>query len=259
MTELYHHGVKGMKWGVRRYRNKDGSYTALGLKRLGERNLKKARTANLEKWGKSADTNVLYISGYSGSGKSTTALSMKRPGDKVIHLDAYSEFETRSTKAIRDKSFDRYLDKKVPNWKRMMNATEDGEKGSMIRNSSDYWKTVDKFREAITSYSKEQYKNGHRVIVEGVQIADDWLAPNKKFYDGKPGVVLGTGVISSMSRAFERDGRGNLIKGLANLDSAKDYVKWFLDTNAKLDDLAGSVQAKRGEEWVKKYLKQGGI
>ena len=31
--ELYHHGVKGMKWGVRRYQNKDGSLTAAGKKR----------------------------------------------------------------------------------------------------------------------------------------------------------------------------------------------------------------------------------
>lgn len=31
--ELYHYGVKGMKWGVRRYQNKDGSYTAAGKKR----------------------------------------------------------------------------------------------------------------------------------------------------------------------------------------------------------------------------------
>lgn len=32
--ELYHHGVKGMKWGVRRYRNYDGSYTQAGVKRF---------------------------------------------------------------------------------------------------------------------------------------------------------------------------------------------------------------------------------
>lgn len=34
-NELYHVGVKGMKWGVRRYQNKDGSLTALGRKRYG--------------------------------------------------------------------------------------------------------------------------------------------------------------------------------------------------------------------------------
>lgn len=32
--ELYHHGIKGQKWGVRRFQNRDGSLTAAGKKRL---------------------------------------------------------------------------------------------------------------------------------------------------------------------------------------------------------------------------------
>lgn len=31
---LAHHGIKGMKWGVRRYQNKDGSYTDAGKKHV---------------------------------------------------------------------------------------------------------------------------------------------------------------------------------------------------------------------------------
>ncbi len=32
-NELYHYGVKGMRWGIRRYQNADGSYTAAGQRR----------------------------------------------------------------------------------------------------------------------------------------------------------------------------------------------------------------------------------
>lgn len=31
--ELYHHGIKGQKWGVRRFQNKDGTLTEAGKKR----------------------------------------------------------------------------------------------------------------------------------------------------------------------------------------------------------------------------------
>ena len=35
-NKLYHAGVKGMKWGVRRYQNKDGSLTPVGKKRYSD-------------------------------------------------------------------------------------------------------------------------------------------------------------------------------------------------------------------------------
>ena len=34
-AELYHHGVKGQRWGIRRYQNKDGSLTPQGKIRYG--------------------------------------------------------------------------------------------------------------------------------------------------------------------------------------------------------------------------------
>lgn len=33
MNELYHHGIKGQKWGVRRFQNEDGTLTNLGRSR----------------------------------------------------------------------------------------------------------------------------------------------------------------------------------------------------------------------------------
>lgn len=42
-SELYHHGIKGQRWGVRRYRNEDGSLTKAGRKRYNRELKRQAR------------------------------------------------------------------------------------------------------------------------------------------------------------------------------------------------------------------------
>ena len=38
-TVLYHHGIKGQKWGIRRYQNPDGTWTDAGKARYGDSTL----------------------------------------------------------------------------------------------------------------------------------------------------------------------------------------------------------------------------
>lgn len=63
-NELTHWGIRGMRWGIRRYQNKDGSLTAAGKKRRGiddsDDNDTESTEAKREKLLKSINASELY-------------------------------------------------------------------------------------------------------------------------------------------------------------------------------------------------------
>lgn len=248
---LAHHGIKGQEWGVKRGPpyplNSQQKRNSLGMewrvirktpKNYGALNLEKAKTANLDKWGKTPNTNVLYIGGYSGSGKSTTAESMADKNTDKIHLDVYFD-DVSSGAGERSKAFDKYLKDrniKPPNQVPMKRWRKE--------------KTLDKFEKAVSDFGKEQYKNGRKVIAEGIQILDGGLN-NQSFYKNQPIILLNTSAVSSLYRRLTRDN-----DKIYSLKNAKDYFEWYTQTNRQINELASTINAKKGEQWVKDYLEQ---
>lgn len=197
MDEFFHYGIKQRSGrypygsGERPYQSSDG---------YGPELFRKSKKANLDKFGKDQNHNILYIDGISGSGKSTLALFIKKPNDSVIHLDSYFETNNlREARKNRNKEFDQFLSKNNFDISILEN-------GKLFReNIKEYFKSVDRFAKLSEEFGKEQYKKRRRVIMEGVQIGDETLYSDKSFYQDKPRISLTTSSEISKQRAEDRD------------------------------------------------------
>ena len=151
--ELYHWGIKGMKWGVRRYQNSDGSLTAAGRKRLEKKD---------QKWAK-RNTDKITAKAKKASQKELNAYGnelLKLPGA----LKANGKLSAQTVNAYNRKMAELMSQKtsniRAPSGRVVSFVAKRGELGVFMALSNTGY-DPNQYKQGVYSSGRIAYKNDH--------------------------------------------------------------------------------------------------
>jgi len=150
MNELYHHGIKGMHWGVRRFQNPDGTLTDAGKRRqqISDRQVRRD-IKRQRKW----------------NAKNASQLSDKELTDQILRLQREKQLKDLTAQTIRPakKKVLDYVDRYAG---QAISAVVTAATAAYVTN-------------AMTARSNKRLaEKGYPVNIKGWHVEDGTLVPN---------------------------------------------------------------------------------
>lgn len=216
-SELYHHGIKGMKWGIRRYQKKDGSLTLQGKIHYGSESRKLAKAKEKLKEEKKA------------------ASTYKKNKAKLDKLEADKQKVAEQRKALKDKKSDK------------PEETAEQKKARLLKSTDA--KEIYKDKDVLTDQELQNRVN--RIDLEARLSSK--IPEEKKFIDkaiekmdtASKTINSATEVFNKIDRAYSSVANSTLAKavGIDLPTSTKEKIKEF-----NLDDFYANMHKMSTKE-----------
>lgn len=166
---LMHYGVKGMKWGVRRYQNADGSLTSAGQRRLYKK-VKRAKSDN-----KRRELIRQHLNSEYANDRNKALQDFRNQVKKTADYDVKMDIEVDK---LADKMAKPIYEKELKKWKESIGEPSEKDKDKLyeaIKYDNVYWKAEKQIKD-----KNPQYRNNEK---QQDALWKEYTKKNKKVVD----------------------------------------------------------------------------